>query len=523
MQIKSIDSSNQIKQASTWLMAFLLLILMSAVVVIHLRMSQWIANVDLKMYALGAHELLQGRLLYTDIWDLKPPGIWITFMGYEWLFGYGQHEFTIMAITCNILIILGIYRAGIVSGLGQWAGFMGALFWTLQCGDVNLELHNTNAEYFINIWMIWAWVGMLSLICRKSGRTVSVAVGLCLLCASLYKHSIVIGMVPMALTYLLVRYKMGQFKTAMVDVLIWGGTGIIGWGIVFGYFAAMGRFDDVYFTLITYSQFYGGDLLKNLAAKSTFYFWFELMGHIKALILLFALNLIALMALTQRGRWDLAVMLIGWMGFAYLSSFLLRDIFEHYFQYWIPVLCLGAGWGIVSLLQVPGRVPRWCLVVGMVWFVTGVLFTQIPYWTGTQQQYEQSTIKRKIQVEARNLGLQLRKELKPQDAIFLWGHGYESIFVSQTRMTSGIIMPNCVMRGPFSQRLTRMVANNLKDHPPKRVIVCDYWLKQDPARRKHVVTKWIMQNFDLMPESDTYTNFSIWKPRMAISELPAIQ
>jgi hypothetical protein len=500
------------KGSRTWLYGVLLLVLMAVATAIQCRTIGWTVSLDLKIYAIGARELLAGRALYADIWDIKPPGIWMVFMAIQWLFGYGTHQFFILLMACNILIMAGIYKAGIVGKFGPWAGLTGVLIWTLQCGDVNLELHNANAEYFINVLMVWSFVGMLSLVDNTSQRWVRYAVGLCWLGASLFKQSIIIGLIPLAVIYLVIRLRQKAFKQGLVDVLTWAGIGMIGWVCVLSYFAIRGHLDSAWAVFFTYAQIYGGNIFETLFDRTTFSFWLEWVSVFKQLILLFALNMVALLWLPQRSAGPQAAMLLGWAAFAYVNSFCLPDLFHHYFQYWIPVLSLGAGWGIVSLIKMPGHIPRWCAVVGALWFITGILFTQVPCWTGTQQQYDRSTIHRQLDAEARLVGRTLRQQVGPEDHVFLWGFRSEIIFTAGCRITSGVIEPSIAIVGPLSERLTNMIFQNIKDYPPKRVIICERWLNDEPTRQSHVITRWIHEHCRRLPESDAYPDFSLWVP-----------
>lgn len=500
----------------------MLLVIGGLVLVTHLRIRDWTVNMDLKIYAIGAHEILHGRQLYTDIWDLKPPAVMLTYMAYELIFGYGQHTLSIMAITCNLLIVLGIYRLAVASRMGPWAGLAGALIWALQCGDVKLELHNANTEYFINVWMLWSFVGMASLVFGKPGKWVPWAVGFCWLAASMYKHSIVVGMIPLALMYLLLQYKMGAFKSALRDVLIWGGIGITGWVLLFGYFAIMGRFDDLYFTLITYCRTYGGSIVNNLAVKTNYSFLLHLMGHFKQMILLFALNMVGLIWLVERIRRQQVLLFVGMFSFSYLASMSLVDTFEHYFQYVILTASIGAGWSLAMLIESPSRLPRWLVVTMGVWFVAGIFFTQMPNWQRTREQYDQSIPNRILDAEGRKLGLQLQKEMKPTDFLLVWGYRTEILFTAGTRSTSGVLMPNDATAGKYIPRVSRMIADNIRNFPPNRVVVCDRWIAHRAQNRKHPITQWIFDHFKRMPMSDDYPDFSVWEPRGNPADLPPV-
>jgi hypothetical protein len=47
----------------------------------------------LTTYAVIAHEMLDGKQLYSDLWDHKPPGVHVTYAVAELLAGYGRASF----------------------------------------------------------------------------------------------------------------------------------------------------------------------------------------------------------------------------------------------------------------------------------------------------------------------------------------------------------------------------------------------------------------------------------------------
>jgi len=53
---------------------------------------------DLMTYAVMAHEMLAGRELYSDLWDIKPPGIYLTYAAAELIAGYGPSSIYLLYI-----------------------------------------------------------------------------------------------------------------------------------------------------------------------------------------------------------------------------------------------------------------------------------------------------------------------------------------------------------------------------------------------------------------------------------------
>ena len=85
-------------------------------------------SVDIASYAVGARELLQGRPLYADVWDMKPPGIFLLMAGWDFLAGMGEAQVWALGVLVALLTCAGVgliaWRLG-----GRGAGIMAALLW----------------------------------------------------------------------------------------------------------------------------------------------------------------------------------------------------------------------------------------------------------------------------------------------------------------------------------------------------------------------------------------------------------
>ncbi len=70
---------------------------------------------DATIYAVIAHEMLNGKTLYTDLWDHKPPAIYVTYAAAELIAGYGarfdlptEHRCCVRSSSWLLLRRLGI-------------------------------------------------------------------------------------------------------------------------------------------------------------------------------------------------------------------------------------------------------------------------------------------------------------------------------------------------------------------------------------------------------------------------------
>src|SRR5437868_3987206 len=112
---------------------------------------------DLTTYAVIAHEMLNGKNLYSDLWDHKPPAIHATYAAAEWIAGYGRDSIFLMNAAAAIATLIACYFAGATGGRGPLAGLIAAGFWTLASGELSIEGNQPNTEVFLNALLTTAF------------------------------------------------------------------------------------------------------------------------------------------------------------------------------------------------------------------------------------------------------------------------------------------------------------------------------------------------------------------------------
>ena len=63
---------------------------------------------DITSHAVIAHEMLAGRPLYSDLWDSKPPAIFVTYALADALVGYGPAEVYFIGVAAAVITLLGL-------------------------------------------------------------------------------------------------------------------------------------------------------------------------------------------------------------------------------------------------------------------------------------------------------------------------------------------------------------------------------------------------------------------------------
>src|SRR5213082_2991909 len=107
---------------------------------------------DLTTYAVIAHEMLNGKNLYSDLWDHKPPATHVTYAAAEMIAGYGRDSIFLMNVVAAIATLFVCYWAG-SSAHGRVAGCFAAAFWAVTSGSLALEGNQPNTEVFMNLFL----------------------------------------------------------------------------------------------------------------------------------------------------------------------------------------------------------------------------------------------------------------------------------------------------------------------------------------------------------------------------------
>jgi len=115
---------------------------------------------DITSHAVIAHEMLAGRQLYSDLWDSKPPAIFVTYAIADALVGYGPRSVYFLGVAAAVITLLGAYWAGSAYG-GRAGGLWAAAFWAVICSDLRLWANQPNIEVGMNACLVWAFALMV--------------------------------------------------------------------------------------------------------------------------------------------------------------------------------------------------------------------------------------------------------------------------------------------------------------------------------------------------------------------------
>src|SRR5438445_47598 len=115
---------------------------------------------DIATYAVIAREMRQGRPLYSDLWDNKPPLLYLIFAAAQVVAGEGPASIFLMGVARAVVTALALFAAGAL-GTSTDIGLWTAAFWAIVCADLPLQANQPNIEAFLNAALALGFVAFL--------------------------------------------------------------------------------------------------------------------------------------------------------------------------------------------------------------------------------------------------------------------------------------------------------------------------------------------------------------------------
>lgn len=449
---------------------------------------------DVVFYATAGDEMNHGRLLYSDLWDQKPPGIYATFSLAGKIFGHTDYLLLLLGFFTSAAILLGLYKAGEALTGKASGGLWAASFWVLLSNDLLLEADMPNTEFFINACLvlafallIWKW---------KKGWPplwAYVLIGVLWAGASLYKEYMAIDAVMVGVVFCLSAEGDKTRKRAAKGIgLAWAVALFVG-GAVMAYFYFVGRWNDFWNTVYIYGRFYAGNIAGNIATALKPEFLFPLWGW----------YLLPLVLLTGFGVWLAYKTHNRWI-WVYLSFFLAKFIEKampgrtfrhHHYQLWIPALCLGAAWAVVLIKERYGKKASWA-AAGLVVLTLGLYeasWYARPALDWSRQNYALDY------VGVEQVVSEVNQVLKPGETFYEWSEFPRFYYACDRRTPTGVLFGMHLFAkgdyggGPLTPELTERTLQQLQTNQPELVILDQQWRPE--GWNTHPVTAYIMAHY----------------------------
>ena len=424
---------------------------------------------DICAYAVIGHEMtVGGRPLYSDLWERKPPLLYLTFAAAERVVGYDRREILLVSVAAAWATLAGVYWAGRGHG-GPAAGLFAAGLWTLLCADVDLAANTPDPEVFINAALAAAFAVLVNWPTRPRSRPIAaVALGLLLTAATLYKHNVALACAALLVGHVATAPRRW---VAVAESVAAGGVVTAVWLAFLGHAYFAGQLDattDVLFRQnVAYSGggSFGHNLLVGLTPGRLFPPFLACLAAPAVLILahLAAARGRRLSIGRDRGLW------IAWAIGTWATVSLTGLVYPHYYELWLPLAAVGCGWAAVGLWRsTAGRV----VVVGAFAVVAlrqGAQFRLTPdEWVRRQVPY--------FSVANQNeMAERLGRVLRPDESAWSMGSENAFYFLAHRSPPSGLLFFDPLMYGGETDRYWRRLQADLERRPPDVVIFSTDW------------------------------------------------
>jgi len=453
---------------------------------------------DITSHSVIAHEILAGRQLYSDLWDSKPPAIFITYAAADALVGYGPAEVYFIGVLAAVVTLLGLYRAGSACG-NKAGGLWAAAFWTFICSDLLLWANQPNIEVCINACMVWAFALMLGADGKKLQPARWLVIGGLFALATLYKPVAITFAAFLGVLYILAPAHKGRSrKLAFFQICITAAVGAAAWAAVFAYFALTDRFSVFYETVFKYAGYYaasrGGGLVKNILEGFHYKRLFApAMKSTTVLAVLAAAGAVLGLWKGPRRNW---LLLLGFAVAAQIAIALPGRFYRHYYQLLLGPLVIGAAWA-VSVFVKKGPKPGPMLIsctAGAVGLII-LMCTTLPQYKLSADEWSAKKITPQF-VISRKVVAEVDKMLKPGETLYVWGQNPEFYFWSKRKPPTGLIWSTDLMDNPLAEKHTARALAELKQHPPEIFVIN---ILQFKVPRNHPVIAWAFQQYIPLP------------------------
>ncbi len=421
---------------------------------------------DLTTYAVIAHEMLNGKSLYADVWDHKPPAIHVTYAAAELVAGYGRRSIFLLSVLATIGTMWSCYAAGRAIGGGAFPGLLAAALWAIVSGDIAFEGNQPNTEVFLNCFLTAGFAIVVRSGKNGLGAGAAVLAGIFFAIASLYKQVVIAQIALVAIAYLIWPLG-GSRKRALGAIAIIGAVGAAAWGGVFGYFALKGHYQAFIDAVFTYNRWYSASVWhKNLNA-APFIITSDGLWILCCLGGLAAIGAGLGAIFGPRRFWPLlaafgvgaqiAVLLPGWF-------------FQHYYQLWLPPLVIGASWCVATLARILPQRLVWLAYATAAVAVGTLAFEEAPYYNVPAKMWSVRKYGG-VFLATDTLAHQIDQLLLPTETFYEWGNESGLYFTSHRRPPSGIFFSYPMQDGPLANSLAQRVRSDLESAKPELMVV----------------------------------------------------
>jgi hypothetical protein len=299
----------------------------------------------------------------------------------------------------------------------------------------------------------------------------AVAVGALFALGSTFKQVVVVDALLLSCAHVIFATRLpGGRRRALRDVLIFASIGAITWLALIGYYAATERFEIFWVSNFTNTRAYAGNPLFSMfryLREGRFFphfFWFSAS----------VLGLVALGVVRHRralGEHHWALFLTALVALQITIALNGPGFLPHYYQYWLPILAVGAGWAAGAKSSRSGWPSSAAMTAAGALVASWLLIQQIQYLSLSSEEISRSKYGSSV-VEGRDLGRAIGLMLRPGERLYQHGGRPELYYYS------GHLAPSLLLwswhlndQWPVAGMLLKRHLAALESAPPDLLVV----------------------------------------------------
>ncbi len=458
------------------LFSFCLLIL--AIIILRLHTLDEPLERDLTTYAIIGNGIFHSKIPYVDLWDHKPPLIYMIYGIFDLIFGMNKWSIFILNILVNIGILFAIYTA--VKQIGNkvyaiWA----SIGWTIISGTMSLQANQPNTEVFLNLCMALLAVFLLSALYQKKSSKFVIWVGLIIGAATLIKYIIIIPIFFIMLIYFLFEKEVSLKERLYqpLKMLLWT---LLPWGIFVAYFGLQGALPEFYNAVIKYNQYYAE--INNSVDGSKFIIHTGIFNYIEFLVpSLVTIMAILLIMLAVKKYRPAALLSLVWLLLTPLTISLPGRDFPHYYQLWLPAYCIafGIALNIFSLWKKPYSIYIASTLASVL--MVSLAVYEYPSYKLSADEWSLHKYGDRQFVQTKKTGLALRNFLQPDESFFQWGDESNLYWYSQKSPLTPVLHISHIAGSPAADSLRKKIIDNLAQKPADLLVISKYMWQRNQS------------------------------------------
>ncbi|HOK03986.1 MAG TPA: glycosyltransferase family 39 protein [Victivallales bacterium] len=446
---------------------------------------------DIGIYAVAAEEIINGKILYKDVWDTKAPGIFLIYLFARLFTNYGETQVFFINFFGNILLMFGIFLSTRALSENINTALLSASIFTVFSGDILLQANQPNAELFVNIFLVFSLLFAIFAIKTQELKYFILSGIFTGLATTVKQFSPILLCLIFILTVLSAKEKKKLIYYSILSFL----SVFLCWVPFFIYFYFSGALADFIYINFEFPFFYSKHGSSHLTLFDKVIFLFNInnfyilfVKSIWTLLPAFILFFLSLLYFKE-GKFQFSIVLLYFIS-AFIMIVLPWKFYPHYYQLLLPPLCIGTSIGQKILFEIFREKKSFFLFkIFILIFVLVILIIHLPPYFMPAEWWSQKKYG-PLFIYCKEVGKEISEITQKNDKIFQWGYEATLYFYSQRRPATGRFIAAPYLYGKKSEEYTRRTLEEFKNNPPDLVILPSSYDKNHP------LLVWIMEHYE---------------------------